>query len=53
MYNHKATDQTTEQGNENAAEEEVQIVKEMLQVLQDVMFLIKEPSFSFIKEINC
>ena len=41
MYNHKATEQTTEQGNENAAEEEVQI-DERLQVLQDVMFLINE-----------
>ena len=38
MYNHKAIDQTTEQGNENAAEEEVQIDKEMLQMLQDVFY---------------
>ena len=44
----------------NAAEEEVQIDKEMLQVLQDVkdifeepMFLINEHSFFFIKDINC
>ena len=38
MYNHKATDQTNEQGNKIAAEEEVQIDKEMLQMLQDVSY---------------
>ena len=53
MYNHKVTEQTTEQGNENAAEEEVQI-DERLQVLQDVMFLINEPSFFFRHQLlNC
>ena len=56
IYNH----QSAKKGNENAAEEEVQIDKEMLQVLQDVkdifeepMFLINEHSFFFIKDINC
>ena len=45
MYNHKATDQSTYQGNEHAAEEEVQIDKEMLQGLQDVKNIFGEPMF--------
>ena len=60
MYNHKAIDQTTEQGNGNAAEKEVQIDKEILQVLQGVkdifgepIFLINKQFFLFIKDINC
>ena len=53
MYDHKATDQTAE-------EEEVQIDKGTLQVLQDVkdvfwepMFFINKHSFFFTKDSNC
>ena len=54
MYDHKATDQTAEE------EEEVQIDKGTLQVLQDVkdvfwepMFFINKHSFFFTKDSNC
>ena len=58
MYNHEATDQNTYQDNEHAAEEEVQIDKEMLQVLQDVKDIFEEPMFlhqrhQLLKLLNC